>query len=100
MLIKPGEMQEAINSLMLEVLNSIKREPLRGVLMRKLMRAAGLFDVAAKEYEMSGGTRPMSLKGLPDIPGMLPDEILEIVELLENEEVDAPFLSPKSTEKH
>jgi hypothetical protein len=85
-LLKPDEVKETINSLMLEVLDSIEREPLRGVLMRKLMRAAGLLDEAIRDHEKhGGGVRPATLKNLPDIPGMLPDEILEIVELLEDE---------------
>jgi hypothetical protein len=75
-LLKPDEVKETINSLMLEVLDS----------MRKLMRAAGLLDEAIRDHEKhGGGVRPATLKNLPDIPGMLPDEILEIVELLEDE---------------
>lgn len=85
-MVRPDEVQETINSLMLEVLESIKQEPLRGLLMRKLMRVAGLLQEAVKDHEKYSGTiKPLTLKDLPHIPGMMPDEIAEIVEFLEEE---------------
>jgi hypothetical protein len=88
-LLKPDEVQQTISSMMLEIVTLIKREPLRGLIMRKLMKAGGLITEAVTEHEKYvGGIKPANLKDLPDIPGMMPDEIAELVEYLETEAAD------------
>lgn len=88
-LIRPEEVQQTINSVLLEILEEIKQEPRRGRIMQKLFAVSGqMEDVVDYHEKYIGSTKPVSQDNLPSIPGMTSEEIADLVELLEDEQAD------------